>query len=80
MYLQKEKKTKKIESFLPKLKDQIIEITLMNGLTFKAKLLGYSRFEILIELLSSKEELIVFKHSILSIKRCDTIKSDKNEK
>lgn len=65
-FIKKEKK-KGIESFLPKLLDKEIEITLNNGASFKAKLLGFSKYEIKIELLNTKKEMILFKHAILSI-------------
>jgi sRNA-binding regulator protein Hfq len=74
---QKEKPRKGIETFLPKVKDKEIEITLMNGLTFKAKLLAYSKYEILVELIETKKELIIFKHGILSINLNE--RRDKNE-
>jgi sRNA-binding regulator protein Hfq len=68
VYLQKQKeKPKGIETFLPKVKDKEVEIVLNNGVSFRAKLLAYSKYEILVELLETKKQIIIFKHSIFSI-------------
>jgi sRNA-binding regulator protein Hfq len=70
IYIQKQKekpRSKGIETFLPKVKDKEVEIVLNSGVSFKAKLIAYSRYEILVELPETKKQMIIFKHSIFSI-------------
>jgi sRNA-binding regulator protein Hfq len=69
MYLQKqkEKPRKGIETFLPKVKDKEVEIVLNSGVSFRAKLIAFSKYEILVEMPETKKQIIIFKHSIFSI-------------
>jgi sRNA-binding regulator protein Hfq len=68
IYLQKQKEKKKgIETFLPKVKDKEVEIILLKeGASFRAKILAFSKYELLIEL-SNGKKMILFKHSIFGI-------------
>jgi sRNA-binding regulator protein Hfq len=69
IYIQKQKEKKKgIETFLPRILNKEVEIILLKeGASFKAKILAFSKYELLIEMPETKKKMILFKHSIFSI-------------